>query len=80
MKNVIKNKNFCFPKKNYTIYEKNVSEKIVYLKKIYKFTSEHFLIRHVVFILIVKNVIKNENFHFAPNLYRIRKKCSELKL
>ena len=29
------------------------------LEKIYIFTSEHFLIGHVVFVLIVKNFIKN---------------------
>ena len=46
--------------KNYTRYEKNMRDKIVYLKKIYKFTSDYFFIRHGVFVLIVKNVIKNK--------------------
>ena len=34
MKNIIKNKNFCFPK-NYKRNEKNFYDKIVHLKKIY---------------------------------------------
>ena len=62
-------------KKNYTRCEKKFPDKIVYLKKIYKFTSEHFLIGTVVFVLIVKNFIKNEKFYFASNLCEIRKNC-----
>ena len=55
MKNVIKIKNLLFKKKYiYTKYEKNLSYKIVHLLKIYKFTSDCFLIGHVVFDLIVK--------------------------
>ena len=46
-------------------YEKNVREKFVHLKKIYKFTLDHFLFGHVIFVLTVKNVMKNSN------LYRI---------
>ena len=49
-------KRFCENKNytsKYTRYEKNVEDKIVHLKKIYKFTSEHFLIGLVVFVLIV---------------------------
>ena len=43
---------------------------------IYKFTSsDYFLIGHVVYVLIVNNVIKNEKFYFASNLCEIRKKC-----
>ena len=38
---------------------KNFRDKIVHLEKIYIFTSEHFLVGHVIFVLIVKNVIKN---------------------
>ena len=30
--------------------------------------------RHVVFVLIVKNVIKNEKFDFAPNLCEVWEK------
>ena len=60
--------------KNYTTYQENVAGKIVHLKKIHKFTLEHFLIGHVVFVLIVKNVIKNEKFYFASNPCEIRTK------
>ena len=67
MKNIIKIKTFGF-ENNYTRYEKNFGDKIVYLKKIYKFTADHFLIRHVIFVSIVKSVIKNKKFHFVPNL------------
>ena len=70
----IKIKNSIFPPK-YTRYEKNVVDNIVHPKKIYRFTSDHFSIGRVVFVLIVKNIIKDEKFHFAPNLCGIRKKC-----
>ena len=54
-------------------YKKNMKDKIVNPKKIYKFTSQHFLIRHVVFVLIVKNFVKNLKFYFAPSQCEIRK-------
>ena len=44
---------FCLGK-NYTRYEKSVGNKIVHLKKIHKFTSDHFLVGGVVFALIEK--------------------------
>ena len=46
--------------------------KIVHLKKIYNFDFDHFLIKHTVFVLIVKNVIKNQklNFSSAKREYR----------
>ena len=37
-------------RKNYTRNEKNVGHKIIYLKKIYKFTLDHFRIGYVVFV------------------------------
>ena len=58
-------------KKNYMRNEKNVGDNIVYSRKIYKFTSDHFLIGRVFFVLTVKKVIKNEKFHLATNLCRI---------
>ena len=48
-------------------------KKIVYLKKIYKFTLEHFLIWHVVFVLIVKNFLENKKFYFILNVCEIQK-------
>ena len=39
--------------------------KIVHLKKIYNFDTDYFLIKRIVFVLIVKNVIKNKKFHFC---------------
>ena len=65
MKIIIKNKKLCFL---YTIYEKYFTNKIFYLKKRNKFTSGHFLVGRIVFVLIVKNVIKTEKFYFEPNL------------
>ena len=62
---------------NYTRYEKNFIENIILVKMIYKFTSEHFLIRHVVFVLIVKNAIDNERFYFVSNPRKILKKFLE---
>ena len=37
-------------------YEKMLKSKIVHLKKIYNFDSDHYLIKRTVFVLIVKNV------------------------
>ena len=41
-------------------YEKMLRIKIVHLKKTYNFDFDHFLIKCTVFILIRKNVIKNQ--------------------
>ena len=48
MKNVIKNENLGFLRKLYNT--KTFLETIVHLKKILKFTSEHFLVGHVFFV------------------------------
>ena len=46
--------------------------KIVHLKKIYNFDFNHFLIKRTVFVLIVKNVIKNQKFNFPDKRYKAR--------
>ena len=46
---------------NYATYEKMLRSKIIHLKETYKFCFDHFLIKRTVFVLIVKNVIKNQN-------------------
>ena len=53
-------------------YEKMLRRKIVHLKKVYNFDFDHFLIKRTVFVLIVKNVIKNQklNFSSAKREYR----------
>ena len=38
--------------------------KIIRFKKIYKFYFDYCLIKCTVFVLIVKNVIKNQKFNF----------------
>ena len=73
---VLKIKTFGL-QKNYRRYEKKFPDKILHLNKIYKFTSEHFLIEHVNFVSSVKNVIKNDKFFFAPNIRKIGKNCQE---
>ena len=40
--------------------EKMLTSKIVHIKEIYNFDFDHFLIKRTVFVLIVKNVIKNQ--------------------
>ena len=55
-------------------YEKMLTCKIVHLKETYKFCFDHFLIKRTVFVLIVKNVIKNQKFNFPDKLCDIRKK------
>ena len=69
-KNVVKNKKLWFPVKQYKI-RKNVRSKIVHLKEIYNFDFDHFLIKRTVFVLIVKNVIKNQKFNFLAKLYGV---------
>ena len=56
-------------------YEKMLKSKIVHLKKIYNFDFDHFFIKCTVFVLIVKNVIKNQKFNFPGKLCDIRNKC-----
>ena len=52
-------------------YEKMLRSKIVHLKKIYNFDFDHFFIKRTVFVLIVKNVIKNQKFNFPDKLCNI---------
>ena len=71
-KTLLKIKNCCFRPKN-ARYEKMLRSKIIYLKKIYKFYFDHFLKKRTAFVLIVKNVIKNQKFNFPDKLCDIRK-------
>ena len=52
-------------------YEKKLTSKIVHFKEIYNFDFEHFLIKRTVFVLIVKNIIKNQKFNFSLYLGRM---------
>ena len=56
-------------------YEKILRSKIVHLKEIYNCDFDNFLIKRTVFVLIVKNVIKNQKFNFSDKLCDIQKKC-----
>ena len=56
--------------------EKMLRNKIVHLKKIYNFYFHHFLIQRTVFVLIVKNDIKNKKFNFLKNYRNINVKSS----
>ena len=58
-------------------YEKMLTSKIVNFMKIYKFNFDQFLIKLTVFVLIVKNLIKNQKFNFPNKLCVKRKKCVE---
>ena len=66
--------NSCGYRPNNARYEKMLSIKIVHLKEIYNFGFDHFLIKRTVFVLIVKNVIKNKKFNFPDKLCDIRNK------
>ena len=70
----------CGFRPNNARYEKMLRSKIVHLKKIYNFYFDHFFIKRTVFVLIVKNVIKNQKFNFPDKLYDIRNKCYGTKL
>ena len=52
-----------------------LKSKIVHLKEIYNFDFDNFLTKRTVFVLIVKNVIKNQKFNFPDKLWDIRNKC-----
>ena len=54
----------CSFRPNNARYEKMLRSKIVHLKKIYNFDFDHFFTKRTVFVLIVKNVIKNQKFNF----------------
>ena len=53
--------------------KKMLRTKIVHLKEIYNFDFDHVLIKRTVFVLIVKNFIKNKKFDFPVKLCDIRK-------
>ena len=62
-------------------YKKMFKSKIIHLKEIYNFDFDHFLIKRTVFVLIVKNVIKNKKFNFPDKLCDIcTKKMLRTKL
>ena len=67
----------CGFRPNYARYEKILQNKIVHLKETYKFYFNHFMIKRTVFVLIVKNVIKNQNFNFAAKQWKTRKNVTE---
>ena len=66
----------CGFRPNNRRYEKMLQSKIVHLKKVYNFDFYHYLIKRTVFVLIVKNVIKNQKFNFPDKLCDIRNKCT----
>ena len=45
-----------------------LTSKIIHLKEMYKFCFDHFLIKFTVFVLNVKNVIKNQKFNLSDKL------------
>ena len=51
--------------------------KIIRLKKIYKFNTDHFLIKCTVFVLNVKNVIKNQKLKYRTNSAMYKKNVEE---
>ena len=65
----------CGFRPNNARYEKMLTSKIVHLEEIYNFDFDHFLIKCTVFVLNVKNVIKNQKFNFSDKLCDIQKKC-----
>ena len=74
MINVIKNKNFRFSWKPYEI-QKYVGNKIVYLKKIFKFISDHFFYGTRSFrFFCQKRLSKNWKSNFPTKIYVMRKK------
>ena len=54
--------------------------KFIRFKKIYKFYFDRFLIKCTVFVLNVKNVIKNKKLNFSDKLCDIQKKMLRNKI
>ena len=50
-----------------------LKNKIVRFKEIYNFDFNHFLIKRTVFVLIVKNVMKNQKLNFPDKLRHMKK-------
>ena len=73
-KTLLKIKSCGFRPKNARC-KKMLKRKIAHRKEIYNFYFNHFLIKRTVFVLIVKNVIKNQKFNFPDKLCEIRRKC-----
>ena len=67
----------CGFRPNYARYKKILQSKIIYLKENYKFYFDHFLIKRTIFVLIVKNVIKNQNLNFAAKQCKIQQNFKE---
>ena len=65
----------CDFQPNNARYEKMLRSKIFHLKKIYNFDFDDFLIKRTDFVLIVKNVIKNQKLNFPAKLCDMRNKC-----
>ena len=66
-KTLLKIKSCGFRPNNNVRYEKMLNSKIVHLKEIRNFDFDNFFIKRTVFVLIVKNVIKNKNSIFRTN-------------
>ena len=60
---------------NYSRSEKMLRKKILYLRKIYKFDFDHFLVKRTVFVLTIKNGFnKIKKSIFRPNSPKPEKK------
>ena len=57
----------------YAIYEKILNSRIAHLKEIHKLYSDHFFIKHTVFVLIVINTIKDQTLNFLAKIYGVWK-------
>ena len=75
IKNTLLKIKSCSYRPNNASYEKMLPRKIVHLKEIYNFDFNHFLIKPTVFVLIMKNFIKNQKFNFPDKLCNIWNKC-----
>ena len=71
----MKNRNFWFLKKLYEIRKTFYTQNCLSQEDIQTYLMTFDWIGSLFFIL--KNVIKNEKFYFAPNLCEIRRKCQE---
>ena len=73
-KNTIKIQKFHYLNKYVAYTKKTLRRKIICQSEVYKFSVGHFLTRCIFYVLVLKNTIKNQKFHFLTKICEIQNK------